>query len=169
MSIKSVIGILLIISGIAAFTGTFFYTPYAYNNIVKTQTNWPTVQGHVSSISEFYEDDDGYLLVNVEFKYTIDGIYYTGKQELMVESAGILYSQDDKDRVSLKYAVDNIVPVYYNPQNHMKAVINPILIAAGDIPIVYYLLFCGGLAIFFLGIFLLAFSRQKKTVVPNSQ
>jgi hypothetical protein len=149
-----VAGAILIVIGIAAFIGAFDYASYAYEQAVITQSQWPTVMGTIQS-SKLEERDDSEVFLVVEFEYQVEAMRYSGKQEWYVatKQLGLPQQQD--------YWSGRMMPVYYNPKNPAKAVVNTAQV--NEVPrIFYYLLYFGGPILFILGLVVIAYRRKPK-------
>lgn len=88
--------------------------------------NWPSVPGKIVSsqiVEMVVRDSDGTnrgLQLDAEYEYTVNGIPYINNKRTPGKVAkNIPYKKAQE--VADHYAVDKIVPVYYNPHNHQES------------------------------------------------
>lgn len=129
-------GIIFIFFGciIAAFTVQGYY----YG---KLSESWPSVDGTITSSK--MSNYKGTLDIHVTYNYSVDNVEYNSnrlaylKPSIETEKVGYEYLE--------KYAEGKTVKVYYNPEDHAEAVLEPGLcdtfeLVAGTIGIIIFMI-----------------------------
>jgi len=101
--------------------GLFIGGAWSYSKALATQS-WPTTEGRITS-SQIYEDSDedgtSYGL-NVSYDYVVNDQRYTGTRISLTDYSS---SYNYATGLAEKYPVDQRVPVFYDPADPAKSVL----------------------------------------------
>lgn len=115
------IGLILIAGGLG-----FYYLGCAFRKEAQSSLDWPKTDGTVTS-SKVVHSDGATIASNhyqpvVEYSYRVGGKGYSGNK-IVIGPTGTLpwLAKREADQ----HQVGSSVQVYYNPQDHSEAVLNP--------------------------------------------
>lgn len=117
------IGLIMIAGGVG-----FYYSGNAFRKKAQCSLGWPNTDGTatsskvVHSISSGAHGGSNHYQPVVEYSYSVGGKEYSGNN-IVIGPTGTLpwLAKREVDQ----YPVGSSVQVYYNPQDHSEAVLNP--------------------------------------------
>jgi hypothetical protein len=141
----TIIFIIFIIIGTAMMGWGFksIYKSYA-------STNWPYVDGQLSSVEWKVDNDDGVLYrVEVKYDYIVNGVQFNNNEMYF----GYSGSSNDSFHSAIYKRIKNnkIIRVYYNNSNHSESVLAVGVTSQHFIPVIFGAVFVG----FAVGLWLL--------------
>ena len=113
------IGVMVIIGGIICFLMGFVF--YKYSQKTK---NWPRTYGIVKSSEVVHKvvDTRNSYIATVTYDYTVRKKEYSGDKIGIGPVGSLPWIEEEKIK---PYPVGARVPVYYNPQDHSEAILEP--------------------------------------------
>lgn len=114
-----VIGVIIIVGGLLMFLmGVASYKDSLISH------SWPTTFGKVNSAKVIHKvvDQVNHYTATVEYDYTVNNENYIGNKISIGPVGSLPWIEEEKIR---KYPEGSRVQVYYNPQDHSEAILEP--------------------------------------------